>query len=170
MKGGFYMSNTLGGRISELRKQRNITQDCLAEAMSVSPQAVSKWENDISCPDIMMLPQLAEYINVTVDELLRGNQAKQARMMSEMERQDTSKMLMKVIMKSADGDKIKVNLPMTLVKMGVEMGMMMPQIANNDAIKDIDFGAIIEMVDKGLVGEIVDMESAGGDTIKVIVE
>ena len=41
-------NETLGKRIAELRRQRGLTQDQLAEAMNVSPQAVSKWENEVS--------------------------------------------------------------------------------------------------------------------------
>ncbi len=44
--------STLGTRIAEYRKQCGMTQEQLAEHMDVSPQAVSKWENDMSCPDI----------------------------------------------------------------------------------------------------------------------
>ena len=42
------MTNTLGGRITELRKKKGVTQDQLAEHMGVSSQAVSKWENEVS--------------------------------------------------------------------------------------------------------------------------
>ena len=45
---------TLGTKISELRKTRGMTQDELAEKMGVSPQAVSKWENDLSMPDLLI--------------------------------------------------------------------------------------------------------------------
>ena len=63
---------TLGKRISENRKAKNIKQDELAEMLLVSPQAVSKWENDISCPDISLLPKLSEILGISVDELLSG--------------------------------------------------------------------------------------------------
>lgn len=61
---------TIGKRIRTLRKQHGMTQEQLAEQVGVSPQAVSKWENDNSCPDISILPILAEALNVTVDMLL----------------------------------------------------------------------------------------------------
>lgn len=61
---------TMGKRIAMLRKQNGLTQDQLAERVGVSAQAVSKWENDISCPDISILPKLAETLGVTTDELL----------------------------------------------------------------------------------------------------
>ena len=61
---------TLGKRIATLRKERGLTQEQLAEKVGVSAQAVSKWENDISCPDITLLPLLADLFGVSVDELL----------------------------------------------------------------------------------------------------
>ena len=61
---------TMGKRISDLRKNKGMTQEQLAQVVGVTPQAVSKWENDLSCPDISILPQLAEALGVTTDELL----------------------------------------------------------------------------------------------------
>lgn len=61
---------TLGRRIARLRLQHAMTQERLANIVNVSAQAVSKWENDLSYPDIMLLPVLAETFGVTVDELL----------------------------------------------------------------------------------------------------
>ena len=54
------MAETLGKRIAEHRKRLGLTQDALAEKLGITAQAVSKWENDLSCPDITMLPKLAE--------------------------------------------------------------------------------------------------------------
>ena len=63
-------NETLGKRIAALRKEKGLTQEQLAEKVGVSAQAVSKWENDVSCPDITLLPLLADILGVTVDELL----------------------------------------------------------------------------------------------------
>ena len=63
-------TDTLGKRIMALRKAAGMTQEQVAERLGISPQAVSKWENDVSCPDISILPQLAEKLGVTTDELL----------------------------------------------------------------------------------------------------
>ena len=61
---------TIGKRIVILRKQHGLTQEQLAERVGVSAQAVSKWENDQSCPDISTLPLLADALEVSVDHLL----------------------------------------------------------------------------------------------------
>ncbi|HBN86148.1 MAG TPA: XRE family transcriptional regulator, partial [Clostridiales bacterium] len=62
--------NELGIKIKVLRKRMNITQEDLAERLGVSFQAVSKWETNAAYPDISMFPVLANFFNVTTDELL----------------------------------------------------------------------------------------------------
>ncbi len=64
------MEQTLGKRISTARKSLGLTQDQLAERLGVTAQAVSKWENDLSCPDITTLPRLAGIFGTTTDALL----------------------------------------------------------------------------------------------------
>lgn len=58
----------IGKKIRILRKHKNMTQEQLAEVLSVSSQAVSKWENNISAPDIGLLPVIARYFGITMDE------------------------------------------------------------------------------------------------------
>ena len=62
---------TLGIMISTLRKEKGMTQLELAEKMGVTDKAVSKWERDLSFPDINSIPKLAEIFEVTVDELMQ---------------------------------------------------------------------------------------------------
>lgn len=59
----------IGDKIRSLRKRKNITQAQLADALSVSSQSVSKWENHLSVPDISVLPVIARYFGITMDEL-----------------------------------------------------------------------------------------------------
>ena len=62
-----------GQKILELRKQKNVTQEELAAELGVTAAAVSKWENGYSLPDILMLCALADFFQVTTDELLGRN-------------------------------------------------------------------------------------------------
>ena len=64
------METTLGKRIALNRRRLGLTQDKMAEHLGVTAQAVSKWENDLSCPDITLLPKLAQLFGITTDELL----------------------------------------------------------------------------------------------------
>ena len=63
----------IGNKIRELRKQRGITQEQLAESIGISFQAISKWENNIALPDITLAPVLASYFGVSMDELFDFN-------------------------------------------------------------------------------------------------
>lgn len=64
-------SKTLGATIAALRKQQNMTQADLAARMGVTDKAVSKWERDLSCPDVTAFPRLAEALGTTPDALLQ---------------------------------------------------------------------------------------------------
>ena len=60
----------IGKVIKELRQKRGITQEEFSEALRISAQTVSRWENGVNAPDLYMLPQLAAYFRVTTDYLL----------------------------------------------------------------------------------------------------
>ncbi len=62
---------TLGMMIASLRKEKSMTQLELANLMNVTDKAVSKWERDLSCPDINSLPKLAELLGVSVNDLMQ---------------------------------------------------------------------------------------------------
>jgi transcriptional regulator with XRE-family HTH domain len=164
------MANTLGGRIAEYRKGMNITQDQLAEKMGVSSQAVSKWENDLSCPDISLLPGLADFYGVTVDALLRGDKEGAVRMLPEEQRKDFNKMLLKIKVVSSNGDLVNINLPIPLIKACIDMGMSMPQMSGNESLKNIDFGALLMLAESGAVGKLIEVHSAEGDDVDIVIE
>lgn len=165
------METTLGKRIAALRKQKELKQDDIAQLLDVSPQAISKWENDQTCPDIGLLPKLAQILGVTTDELLSGKQALQeVRVLPPEERKDIKDMLLRIIVDSSDGDKVRINLPMALVQVALDMGTEMPQISGKDALKNIDLNQIMELVRQGAIGNLVEVESADGDTVRIFVE
>ena len=164
------MNETIGGRIARLRKAKNMTQEALAEQMGVSGQAVSKWENDQSCPDISILSRLARVLGVTTDELLTG-EGSEVRLVPVEQRKSLDDLTMRVYVNSSDGDKIRVNLPMTLVKAAVEIGMEIGAAFNGvEQLKQVDMAKVVTLVEKGLVGKLVEVESADGSTVEVVVE
>lgn len=71
----------IGDIIAMLRKERNMTQEEVAASIGVSPQSISKWENSASMPDIMLLPVIADFFGVSVDELF-GKPAREERTVS----------------------------------------------------------------------------------------
>ena len=162
------MNQTLGSRIAELRRRKNMTQEELAAELGVTPQAVSKWENDIT-----LLPQLARLFGVTTDELLGNTGHPETTLLPKEERKPIKDMVLRVIVNSKAGDKVRVNLPMTLVQVGLQMGMQMPQVTGGsaaEAMKSIDIEQIFKLVEQGVIGKLVEVESADGDTVEVFVE
>ena len=65
-------SKKIGTYIKELRIKNNLSQGQLAEKLSVTNQAISKWENGRGLPDIEMLKQLSSIFNVKIDEIIQG--------------------------------------------------------------------------------------------------
>ena len=63
---------TIGKNIADLRKNSGMTQEQLAEILGISSHTVSKWENEVTMPDIMLLPVISGCFDITVDELYNG--------------------------------------------------------------------------------------------------
>ena len=182
---------TLGEKLNYMRKKSGFTQEEIAVRLGVSPQAVSKWENDLSCPDIMLLPEIAKLYGKTVDELLctddfNAVQEKANNPDTEKSEQNTEanenlsrkdsgsgNMFIKVNVLSQSGDNINVKLPVTLLE--PIKGLFENVKINNAAVggidlSKIDFDMIFKLVDSGVMGEIVNVVSQNGDVIKVYAE
>lgn len=187
---------TFGEKLNLLRKKAGFTQDEIASRLGISPQAVSKWENDLSCPDIMLLPEIAKLYATTVDELLSCNDIQQDsapqnefipvsdesghtdtfidnEKIKPAVNKNTGKVFLKVNILSQQGDKINVKLPLSLIKSlkGILSGI---KLGNNEAgsvdFSEIDFDMIFQLVEQGVMGELVNIVSKNGDTIKVYAE
>lgn len=159
-------NRTLGQRIAHYRKLRGITQEELGEKCGVSSQAVSKWENDISAPDITLLGTLSEIFGISADELL--GLKREVATAVKPETIDEERLLLRVNIDSNDGDKVRINVPYKLGLVLMQSGAVGDK--NSDALKNIDFKQIAEMVKMGILGPIVDIESADGDKVKITVE
>ena len=166
------MNETIGNRIAKFRKAKNMTQEELANLLGVSSQAVSKWENDASCPDISLLPQLSKVLGITTDELLTGKND-QVKMVPAEHRKPFDQLVMRIKINSTDGDKVRVNLPMPMIKVCMEIGMnMLPNMGGEQAevFKNVDMSKLVQMVELGMTGKLVEVESADGDTVEILVE
>ncbi len=164
------MNETIGSRISKYRKEKGMTQEELASRLGVSSQAVSKWENDLSCPDISLLPALCQALGVTSDELLTGK-TNEVRLVPPAERKSLDELTLRVYVNSADGDRVRVNLPMRLVKVCMEMGLdVSGSVGGSDALKNLDVEKIVELAEQGAIGKLVEVETGDGDTVEVVVE
>ena len=157
---------TLGQRISRLRKENGLTQEDIAKKFNISTQAVSKWEKDSTSPDISILRDLSKFLGVTIDYLLSGEEEQ----IVKIEKKDMNKMIFKIKIISSSGDKVNVNLPMPIILLALEMGADLPKVNGKDCLKDIDFKQLISLVEQGVLGELVSIESADGDIVSIVVE
>ena len=160
---------TVGTKISELRKARNMTQDDLADKMGVSPQAVSKWETDASLPDMSILIHLSDFFHITLDDLLK-DKAPEVELVPVNERKNIEQMFLRVYVDTTKGDRVRVNLPLALVKVVQEMDLDISQLTDNKAVANLDLSMIMRLIESGIIGKIVEVDSAEGDHVEVIVE
>lgn len=78
------VNKSMGEIISSLRKEKGMTQNDLAKKMNVTDKAVSKWERNLSCPDINSLPRLSEILGTTIEELLNAEPKKERHKMDQI--------------------------------------------------------------------------------------
>ena len=148
-----------------------MTQDELAEKMGVSSQAVSKWEKDLSIPDLPVLLELSDFFHISLDDLVKEKEDS-VQLVPEGQRKDINEMLLRVNVHTVKGDKVRVNLPLALVKIASQMDMEMLQFKGSEVLKTLDLKAIVAMIESGVVGKIVEVESKSseGDIVEVTVE
>lgn len=161
---------TFGERFARLRKARSLTQEDIAGRVNVTAQAVSKWENDISSPDISILTKLAEILGVSTDELL-GKTTADVQIIDPTHRPDMNKLILRINIDSSDGDMLRLNLPVKLIQIALAADNKdMIEFGSKDKLKSVDFNAILDMVESGVLGKILEMHSADGDNIAIVVE
>ena len=162
------MEKTIGKKLYDLRKQSSFTQDYVAEKLGVSAQAVSKWENDIACPDIMTLPKIAEIYGITIDELFKNEEVQSNVKCEKTEKVNETELIFRVYVDTVNGDTVKVNLPYVLVKELIKVGRNISFTGVD--LSGVDFESVFKMVEMGVLGEIVTIKTQNGDDIRVVVE
>ncbi|MGN1345221.1 MAG: helix-turn-helix domain-containing protein [Eubacteriales bacterium] len=163
------MQENIGAKIAELRRSREMKQDELAEMAGVTPQAVSKWETGASMPDIALLPKLAQIFGVTIDELFGAVNTPQpdVQVVPPEKRKSFDEMILRIRVEDGS-DHVKVNLPLPLIKLALEIGMSqsMMNIGGTDLSK-IDFQHILMLVENGVIGKLVEIEEEDGATVVI---
>lgn len=164
------MNETFGQRFTRLRKEKNFTQEEIALKLNISAQAVSKWENDISMPDISILTSIADIFDITLDELLGREKKQDVILVNEEEKKDINKMVLRMKVVSSDGSKVNINIPIPLLKICIESGMEMPQVNGSKHFSNIDIKQIYALIEQGVIGELMTVESSEGDKVVIVVE
>lgn len=162
------MNETFGQRFQRLRKSAGLTQEDVATKLNITSQAVSKWENDVSAPDISVLLDLSEMLNVSVEQIL-GKEPVADVVISE-NKKDIKSMVFRIKVISGDGDKVNVNIPLALAEVFLNSNLPLPQINGKDVLSGIDFKLLISLIEQGIVGKLVDVQSADNDIVEIWVE
>jgi len=161
----------LGNNISEKRKAKGMTQEELAANLGVSPQAVSKWENNLSCPDISLLPAIAKIFGMSVDELLGAASATEnvgeEKTFAEPETAYeepvfTGKKATTLLITTEKNGKVSnVRIPLTLVRFGLNLGSTFGGLTGAQA------NTIENAIRTGLSGEILSVDGENGEKVTI---
>lgn len=158
------VSMNIGNNIAALRKEKGITQEELANILGVSAQAVSKWENNSSCPDVALLTDIADYFGVTVDALLRADEdeitgAQPTGTASSVSTNNFKKSInIKIVQQNGKENNVKI--PFKFAKIGLNIGNI---FGLDKEIAD-KIGALI---DGENIGELVDVVTENGEHITI---
>jgi transcriptional regulator with XRE-family HTH domain len=154
----------IGNNIAVLRKKKGITQEELANELGVSAQAVSKWENNSSCPDVSLLTKIADYFGVSVDALLRTQEDDIVDLAEEKEdnvKPDDKKNIVIKIMQQ-NGKENVIKLPFKFVKLGLNIGTMFGL--------DKDISSKIVTLAESNVTDIVNIDTENGEHIEIMLD
>lgn len=154
----------IGNNIAVLRKKKGITQEELANELGVSAQAVSKWENNSSCPDVSLLTKIADYFGVSVDDLLRAQEDDIVDLAEEKEDNvkpdDKKNIVIKIMQQNGKENVIKV--PFKFVKLGLNIGAMFGL--------DKDISSKIVTLTESNVTDIVNIDTENGEHIEILLD
>jgi len=162
---------TLGKRIAHMRRAQGLTQEALAERLNISAQAVSKWENDLNCPDIMTLPKLAELLGVTTDTLLTGAPSPltpEGRMAKKPE-----ELVVCIQIVSEDGTAFRCNLPFRAFRICARYSMLSITFNSGEGdanvLSRLDCDEVIRMIESGVTGKLME-HTVDGERITIWTE
>lgn len=161
-------SMKIGSNIAALRKEKGITQEELANALGVSAQAVSKWENNSSCPDVSLLTDIADYFGVTVDALLRSGAEEITRADSPSTDNNAAavrggKRNVRIKVTQPNGKETNVKVPFGVVKMGLWVGNVFG--LQRDAADKIG-----TLLDDPAAADILSVDGENGEHVTISIE
>ncbi len=163
------ITETIGSRISQARKGKGYTQEQFSQMLDVTAQAVSKWENDVSCPDIQLLPRIAEILDMTTDELLTGKKGKHKEANPNADI-DTSNLKVNINVTKPNQNPVNVSLPLSMIKKFAKIGNGISGIIGNGAIDSIKFDEILTLIENGATGEILNVVSEDNTNVSITIK
>ncbi len=166
--------DSLGTRIAELRKKNNLTQEEFAEKLGVTAQAVSKWENGASCPDIMLLPKISDILGVSIDQLMGIKPIEEAPKVEvstpALTDEQLSKMKLRVLVidnNMPNKKPINISVPVSFVLKATSVGLKISGVLGNDILDDNQLGKIVDIIKSGVTGEILRIDTDDNKTVVI---
>ncbi len=156
------MKEHIGQHIAYYRKKTGMTQEQLAEKMEVTAQAVSKWENGLTCPDLDSVAKLADFLGVTVEQLIRGDAAVPAVQVVETPQVGRRVLCIQVQAKASVAANVTVRFPVELIFKAYEAGNLDSLVGDEAPLVE----QVMEMIRQGTVGSLVDVDTEQA-TVKV---
>lgn len=162
-------AETLGAKIARLRKEKGYTQEEFSQLLDVTAQAVSKWENDISCPDIMLLPKISQLLGISIDKMLGNSVEQKQPEKTDEPKIDTNKLNLKINITSPNKKPVNVVFPMAMVKRFTKLGTKISSIVdvNSPSIDGDKIDSIFELINDGATGEILNITDENGQNIVI---
>ncbi len=149
------MKEHIGRHIAHYRKKAGMTQEQLAEKMGVTSQAVSKWENGLTCPDLDSVAELAGFLGVAVEQLIHGDAAVPTVQVVETPQVGKRVLCIRVHTKLGMESNTTVRFPVELILKAYEMGNLEGLLGEEAAFVE----QAIEMIRQGTVGSVVDVDT-----------
>lgn len=156
---------SIGENIAALRKKAGLTQEELSEKMCVTAQAVSKWENDLSYPDIENIRSMAKLFSVTVDELLNG--VKDVPVLKSDEPEKIAKRILHIQVNTGEDTRIHCRIPTAVFLKAAENGTLDKLIG--EELEGGQLEMVLEIIKSGTVGSIVSVDQ-GDSHVEIAVE
>lgn len=161
---------SIGRNIAYFRKKAGLTQEELSEKMNVTAQAVSKWENDQSYPDLPCAKKLAQVLRVSTDELFDGERSLPVETDA-----DEARISRRFVVIRVETDEnvagthvdVHVRFPASVILKAYENGTLGELIGSDAAASHM--GMVVGMIKESVLGTLVDVQ-ADGASIQISVE
>ncbi len=161
------MKNTIGQNISIYRKKAGMTQEELSEKMNVTSQAVSKWENDLSYPDLECMNRLSRILGTTVDILINGASTTPEARVSEKGNVEKRIMVLSTTVRKPTEITASLRLPMEFL-MKLEASDELADVVGEDNIKWVKEG--LSLAKAGVVGTVLCTHTDDVDAVIEVIE
>lgn len=162
------MKNSIGQNIAYYRKAAGMTQEELSEKMNVTSQAVSKWENDLSYPDLECVSRLATVLNTTVDSLINGAESIPCVKVVETDSVEKRILVISTDLRSSHNNvSAKVRIPVELILKFHENDNLTALVGEDtaDLVKKS-----IELITSGAVGTVIEAHTDKVDALIEVIE